>query len=167
MKIDIIFVHFALVLSLIVPFIIFALYAAQERKDLKKRFVEEAKLLNLNLNQKDLWNLNFIGLDIHQQRVLLVQKREELFFTYLVDLKTVLSCTVLYEWGHLKVNKEKEEVLKRVDLELFLQNGTKQIINLYDYEISYVQDYELKHAEKWKSIINASLSLRPIIHTAA
>lgn len=167
MKIDIIFVHFAVVIAVCVPYILFVLAAAKERKKIKRNFENAAKELNLKLDQIDKWNSNIIGIDKSQQKILLLQRRKESFYKEVIDLKKVKSSSILPERRTIKINKKNEELLQRVDLELTLYSGEKHIVNLFDSEMTYSQDYEMKNAEKWNRVINEALGLRPVVHVAA
>lgn len=167
MKIDIIFVHFAVVAAVAIPYIIFVLIAARERRSLKLELQREVKLHDLKLDEVDRWNSNIIGIDKTHQKVLLVQRRKQAFSVQLIDLKKVKSSILLHEVKTIKINKKDESLLQRVDLELSLYSGGKQVVNLFDTELTYFQDYEMKNAEKWNNILNEALCLRPLIHSAA
>lgn len=43
--------------------------------------------------------------------------------------------------------------------ELSLNGEERQLINLFDSEMIYIQDYEMKKAQKWNQNLNDSLSL--------
>lgn len=167
MKIDILIVHFAVVAAVSIPYILFVLAASNERKKIKREFEKAAKQLDLKLDQTDKWNANIIGIDKAHQKVLLVQRRKENFFTQIIDLKNVKSSVLLHDQRSIKINKKPEEVLQKIDMELSLYNGEKQLVNLFDCDLTYSQDYEMQNAEKWNKILNEALSLRPLIHSAA
>lgn len=167
MKIDIIFVHFAVVAAVAIPYILFILAAASQRKHLKLRFNKEAKDLDLKLDLVDRWNSNIIGIDKSRQKVLFVQRRREEIFAQVIDLKTVKGSLLLHQTGTVKIDEKKEEVLQKVELELSMYNGDKQVISFFDCDMTYYEDYEMKNAGKWSEIIKSSLTLRPLLHSAA
>lgn len=167
MKIDIIFVHFAVVAAVAIPYIIFVLIAARERKKLTSKFKKEAARYKLKINEIDKWSSNLIGIDSAQKKVLLVQRRGEIFLVHLIDLNSVKGSLLCHEEKTLKINKKNETILQRIDLELSLCNGEKQLVNLYDSELTYSPDYEMKNAENWNRIIINALSPRQIIQAAA
>ena len=167
MKIDIIFVHFAVVAAVAIPYILFILAAAIPRKHLKTKFNEEAKILDLKFDRIDRWNSNIIGIDITRQKVLFIQRKREEISVHLIDLKTIKSSLLTHQTATIKINKKNEEILQKVDLELSMYNGDKRIISFFDCDITYYQDYEMKNAEEWSKIINEFISLRPLIHSAA
>lgn len=167
MKIDIIFVHVAVVAAVAIPYILFILAAARPRKHLKLLFNKEAIALGLNLDQVDRWNSNIIGIDKTQQKVLFVQRIKEEISLQLIDLKMLKNTFLLHQTGTVKINKKNEEILQKVELELSMYNGDKQIISFFDSDLTYYQDYEMRNAEKWSKIIQESISLRPLVHSAA
>lgn len=167
MKIDIIFVHFAVVAAVAIPYIIFVLIAARERRKLKNKFSKEAEQYGLKINEIDKWNSNLIGIDTTSQKILLVQRRKEVFSVHLIGLRNIKSSMLLHEEKTFRINKKNENILQKIDLELSMCNGEKQLINLYDSEQSYSQDYEMKNADKWNRIILNAISIRPVLNAAA
>lgn len=167
MKIDIIFVHFAVVAAVAIPYILFVLAAASQGKNLKSRFNQEAKGLDLKLDRVDRWNSNIIGIDKSRQKVLFVQRRRGEIFAQVIDLKTVKSSLLLHQSATVKIDKKNEEVLQKVELELSMYSGDIQTISFFDCDMTYYQDYEMKNAGKWSQIISESISLRPLLHSAA
>lgn len=167
MKIDILIVHFAVVAAVAVPYILFVLAAARQRKNLKSRFNSEALALNLKLDRVDRWNSNIIGIDKTRQKVVFVQRRREEIIVQVIDLKIIKSSVLLHETATVKIDKKKEEVLQKVELELFMYNGDIQTISFFDCDMTYYQDYEMKNAEKWNQIIKESIGLRPLVQSAA
>ena len=167
MKIDIIFVHFAVVAAVALPYILFILAAAIPRKHLKSRFKEEAKTLDLHFDKVGRWNSNIIGIDIARQKVLFVQRRREETSVHLIDLKTIKSSLQIHQTETVRINKKNQEILQKVDLELSMYNGDKRVISFFDCDLTYSQDYEIQNAENWSKIINEFISLRPLVHSAA
>lgn len=167
MKIDIIFVHFAVVAAVAIPYFLFILAAARQRKHLKLKFNKEAKALDLELDQVDRWNSNIIGIDKTRQKVIFVQRRKEEISVQVIDLRAVKGSVLLHQTRTVQINKKKEEILQKVELELSMYNGDKQIISFFDCDMTYYQDLEMKNAGKWNEIIKASISLRPLVHSAA
>ncbi|WP_156877180.1 hypothetical protein [Salinimicrobium terrae] len=167
MKLDILFVDFVLVAAVFLSYFLFILIGRKESGRLKNKFSEETKKHQLRFEEKDSWNNNIIGLDKEKNKILLVQKKRTELVSEIIDLKQVCTCEILQEVQTLKIEQRTETILQRLDLQLKLHNGTMQIVNLYNCEETYMQDYELKHAEKWNRTINALISLRPNLNSAA
>ena len=167
MKIDILYVHIAVVAAVFIPYILFIILAARERKNLRTKFFREAKKLQLKFDHIDTWNRNIIGLDKHQQKLLLLQQKKDSVLVQAIDLKNVKNVLILEKIGSVKINSKKEDILQRLDLELCFYNAEPKLLNLFDSDEAYYQDYEMKNARKWCKILNDSLRLRPLIHSAA
>ena len=167
MKLDILIVDFALVAAVFLPYFLFILVSGKESGKLKNKFLEEAKKHQLTFYVKDRWNNNLVGLDKEKGKVLLVQKVKSGLTSEIIDLKQIRRCEILQEAQAVKIDQHKENVLQRLDLQLLLHNGTIKIVNLYNSEESYVQDYEMKHAERWNRTINEFAAFRPTINSAA
>lgn len=167
MKIDIIFVHIAVVAAVAIPYILFILAAARQRRLLKLRFNREAQDLNFKPDQIHSWNSNIIGIDKSLRKVLFIQKGKTSFSVQVIDLKNVKSSLLLHQNTTVKVNKKDVEILQKVELELSMYNGEVQTLSLFDSDITYYQDYEMKNAEKCNQIIGEFIRLRPSIHSAA
>lgn len=167
MKLDILIVDFILVAAVALPYLLFILLGQKEGVKLKNKFLEEAQKYELSFSEKDNWNNNIIGLDKEKAKILLLQKRKAGIVTEIIDLKQVRACSILEDVQTVKVNKRMENILQKIDLQLNLHDGSFQVINLYNCEETYSQEYELKHAERWNQTINASLVYRSIVNSAA
>ncbi|WP_156879191.1 hypothetical protein [Salinimicrobium xinjiangense] len=167
MKLDILIIDIALVALIVIPYILFILIGRREHNNLKNKFLNEAKYHQLRCEEVDTWNKNMMGLDKVRQKILLVQRRQTEFVTVLIELTEVKSCQILREVQTLKIDKRTEDILQRIHLQLILFNGSEKSVSLYNCDDTYYQEYELLHAERWNSSINALISFRPTINSAA
>ncbi len=159
MNLEIIAVNLAVVSIIFIPLFLLIYLGQSEYRKVDKQFKTEAKKFGLNITLKDRWNQNSIGIDIHQQKLLFVQKRNHECFVDLIDLNSITRCDFTQESDLIKINGEKEQVLQKIILELFNAQGVKKFsINLFDSENTIDQEYEVKHAEDWKQIINKNLT---------
>lgn len=156
-----------MVVCVFLPFFLFPIIGVIGKSKLAKKFEQEAKKFNLKIENKESWNLNLIGTDIIQNKLLFVQQRDKDFIVEVIDLNIVKSCNLLPEILQVKNNGKLENRLQRVDIELYMiQHEGKKLLNLYDYEHNYAQDLEMKHAEKWNEIIQKQLVQRYLKKTA-
>lgn len=167
MKLDILIVDAALIALVFLPYVLFIILGRREERKLKNKFLEEALKSQLKIEESDSWNKTIIGLDKEKCKILLVQKRKTGIAVELIDLKNVRASEILQEVQAVKIDTGNQNILQRIDLQLKLYNNSTQIINLFNCEDSYSQDYEVKHAEKWSSKISALIRLRPPIISAA
>lgn len=157
------------VISLVfVPYFFILYMGHREDRKLLLLFRKEAKRNGLNIILKDRWNLNVIGIDQKQQKILFVQRRDEGYYIKVINLCSIKNCELFHDSKYFKINGGKELILQKIDLVLQPFNSDeKLVISLYDSDRTFEQDYELKHAEKWQRIINNNLSINPITRKAA
>lgn len=168
MKIDMNIISVMLIIISIFPYFLLPYLQYRLDKRLKVKFQQEIKNHRLNLDMEDSWNLNIIGADFKQNRLLFVQRTDETFCVEIMDLSKVRDCTIRPEFFKYISRNKEENILQRVNLEFSLKYEDKKIVwNLYDCDVNYSQDLEMKHAEKWCSIIREQLTAKPILkHTA-
>lgn len=168
MKIDLILVSTILVVLIFLPFVLMPLLRNSDRKKLNKKFREEEKNHKLNTQLKENWNQNYIGLDLTEKKLLFVQKSEEDFVVEFIDLKLVNACKPFIEEINIQKDGKTESVLRRVNLEFSFKNSEiKKSINLFDYDLHFTQDLEVKHAGKWANLINQQLSIQSVLKRTA
>ena len=168
MNIELMLVSAILVVLIFIPFVLLPLLRNSDRKKLEKKFREEEKNYNITTQLKENWNQNYIGLDLTEKKLLFIQKSEEEFVVELIDLKLVNSCTSNIEELTIQKEGKTESLLRRVNLEFSFRNsGLKKSINLFDYDLHFTQDLEVKHAEKWAELINQQLSSQSVLKRTA
>ena len=168
MKIDIMIVSVILVLLVVLPFFLLPLIQMRGNKKLQKKFLEEALKQNLNIDLKEIWNLNMIGVDTVQKKLLFVQQQKDGFVSECIDLSRMQSSQVIITTSQIKRNRKPEEVLQRTDIEFSPNYGEeKKLLNLFNQDLNFVQDLEVKHAEKWNSLVQKYFSSRPFLKRTA
>lgn len=168
MKIDLIVISVILVTLVFLPFILFPYLQNSGNKKLNRKFREEAAKFNLNIDLQEKWNLNYIGIDSVQKKLLLVQRVDEQFKTEFVDLTKVKDSKVNVTHFQGENHGKIETKLQRVELEFsFHYTPGKQFVNLYDYDLNDNQDLEVKHAETWNKNIRNYISSQRILKNTA
>lgn len=167
MKIDFIVTSLILVMLVFLPFILLPLIQNSDRKKLQKKSEEESSKHGLNLDQKESWSMNFIGIDSAQKRMLWIQKLENELITDLVDLSEVRSTKLNITETEKKKDGKIEKILERIDLEFLLLNDEKKIISFFDNDLIFNQDLEVKHAEKWNGLIQKCLIQQKVLKKSA
>lgn len=167
MKIDLIIISVVLVLLVFLPFYLFPLLQNSGNKKIQKMFRKESENYGITPDLKERWNANLIGIDTVQRKLLFIQNSDEKFLTEFVDLREVNQTKVVVTTLPMKKDGKTENVLQRVDLEFsLLHKDEKKLVNLYDYDLCYTQDLEIKHAEKWNDHIQKYISSIPLKQTA-
>lgn len=167
MKLDIILVNLVVVAMVVVPYMLFIKMGWGEAQKLKNKFLQEtANHLGKSVEINS-WNQIMTGLDKPRQKLVLVQSLTEGYRVEIIDLKHMRSSEIKTEYETVVVNKVPTNILKRIDLEFTSISGEKNYLNLFDHNLTYRQDFELKHAEKLHFSISSCLNSRPLINSAA
>lgn len=168
MKIDFIVISVILVTLVILPFILIPLLQYRENKKLQKQFSDESARLNLNPDLKGNWNQNIIGIDSAQLKMLFLQKISDRIKAEVIDLNQMRSVRVITQDYKPAVGGKYDIILKRVDLEFtHLYKEEKQFLNLFDLDLTFTQDLEVRNAENWSREIQKLLSSRPVLRKSA
>lgn len=161
-------VNVAVVSLVFVPYYIFIRLGQQEYRKINKEFNVQKKRHNLKIDHMERWNLNAIGIDFTQQKLLFVQRRNEEIFAQVYDLSSIKMCQETSRHLSLRVDDVLQNILQTVDLELVHYNGEeKTVISLYNSDLTYNEDFELKHVQKWTELITRCISSRPIYKKVA
>ncbi len=148
MKIDFIIVSGILVILCFIPFILLPFLVNTKRKNLRRKFKEEALRLSLNISFKLNWNTNIAGIDILKKQFLFVQEPDSDFLIHHVDLTKVSLVKILSHFEEYRSNNKPVKNLTKIDLEFYEINTTSPLtVNLFNYALNYTQDYEIKNAE--------------------
>ncbi|MCM4167512.1 hypothetical protein KCTC52924_00989 [Arenibacter antarcticus] len=145
-----------LVLAVVIPFLVLNSSGKGEAKTIANRIKEFAKEAHLKFDQKESWGNRFIAID---------KTRKILVFSRIVNGEVVINevpmdqvekSTIQKATKMVKTNSGKENVLQKLDLEItyFAHHEKALLLNFYDIDQIYTEDYELKRAEKWNVIIN-------------
>lgn len=167
MKTELIIISVVLVLLVFLPFYLLPILQLRGNKKISQLFKKEAAKLNLNLDIKESWNLNLIGIDSAAQKLLVVQNHEEVLIRHF-DLKEVKQ-TVLHVLNIPVVkNGKTENILQRVDIEFsFYTKDEKETLSLYDYDLNTYQNYEVKNAENIHKHLQRLVMAHPVIKRTA
>ena len=168
MKTEMLLLDLAMVGFVFIPYVVLIMVGRRNAKMIKKSFLKEARTRGLNFDEIDSWNQNMIGIDKTQRKLLFVQKQPGTISIQVADLKEAREIQLLLERAPGKVNGKVSDVLHKTSLQICQTSG-KVIdqIRLYDVNLIYSQEYELKHAEKWHGLIKNLLHLKPQAQTAA
>ncbi len=168
MKIDFIIISGILVIISFLPFILFPLLIIKGEKKFKRKFKEEASRLGLNISYELKWNNNRVGIDVLKRQFLLVQNFSTDFIIRQVDLNKVCQIKLVTNNTEFKLQDKLMQTLSRVDLEFFENNAAGFItVNLFDYELNYTQDLEIKNAQKLVAELQKYLSSQPVLKRTA
>lgn len=168
MKIDFFIISGVLVIICFLPFILFPIITRKEEKKLFNKFKEEASRLGLIMSFELFWNSNMAGIDILKKQFLLVQRPDKDFIIQHINLNKVNQIKMVPENVEVRQQKKKVEVLSRIDLEFYeIYSAAPVTVNLFDHDLCYSQDLEIKNAQKLVSELQKYLNLQPVLKRTA
>lgn len=167
MKIDLIIISVVMVLLVFLPFYLLPILQHKGNKKISQIVKNEIAKLKLNLDIKESWNLNIIGIDSSAQKLLVVQSHEEVKVQHF-DLREVKHTELLVSTIPVVKNGKTENILQRVEIEFsFYTKEEKEILSLYDYDLNTYQDFEVKNAEKLNKNLQRLVIAHPVIKRTA
>lgn len=109
---------------------------------------------NLTLNQKEQWNNNLIGIDKAKKVLMFVKLATSENLITKIDLHDVKSCHINKITRDFKKDKKTESELQMLNLELtFVSRKPDVTLNFYDIKDNFSEEFEMKRAGTWESLI--------------
>ncbi|WP_158285051.1 hypothetical protein [Arenibacter aquaticus] len=144
-----------LVLVTVIPFLILNYSGKGEAKMLRKKADSLKKEFNLKFNLEENWGNSFIGLDTECNTLVFLKVFDGVVATEIIDLAAVDKSEIIKKDKVVRNAHGKEVVLEKLDLRIaFFDTGKPdKLLNFYDLEDVYLEDYELRRAEKWNAAI--------------
>ncbi|MDO7172293.1 hypothetical protein [Mariniflexile sp. AS56] len=157
MKISLIFLSTLLVLSVVIPFIIFIYNGSKNTVSIKKQ--AQALLANngIDYSVKDVWRKKFMGISSDGATLTYVKfNLEAPAVVSDIDLKAIKQCHII---KNEQKGSGKSLLLKALSLELVYKTaGTPNlIINFFNLDDDLTEDFELQRIEKWHTLITNAI----------
>ncbi|MEJ1223190.1 hypothetical protein [Sediminicola sp. 1XM1-17] len=155
MDLGLVIISVILVASVFVPFFIIDFSGKSGIKQMRKLFKMEVVNHNLKLTEEENWGNTFIGLDKEQKKLIFMKVLGTEPLIHVIDLSKVMACEIDSKVNTVKTKTKRETILQKLNLKITAieSNNAEVILNFYDAEGIYGEDFEFARAEKWKSII--------------
>lgn len=153
MDISLVIVSLTLVGSVFVPYYFFILAGNSETKKIRAKYKAAIAKNNLNISQEETWGNSYIAIDTDQKKLFFMKIYETESIEQLVDLNKIKETKIIEIKKSIKTKNGVKDLLEKLDLEIFFVNGERIILNFYDSNQIYSEDFELKRIEKWKAIV--------------
>ena len=141
----------------VLPFAWFMLIGKNNARKKEKLFKDAVKNDDLHFTTKEQWNNNFIGIDESKNILVFIKLINQETSILKIDLKRLKSCQINKKTRDFKREHRMETELQALDLELsFLLKNEITTLNFYDINDQLSEDFEMKRAEKWQTIIQQS-----------
>lgn len=160
MDLGLVIISLILVASVFLPFFIIDFSGKSGIKQMRKLFKLEQTKNNIKISEQENWGNCFIGVDKEQKKMIFMKFIDAEPLTHIVDLSKVYSCEIESKVATIKTKSKKENILQKLNLIISSFEGktSELILNFYDAEGIYGEDYENARAEKWRTIIKASMN---------
>ena len=148
-----------LVLCTVIPFVILNKSGKGDLKIMSKEIKNLVIESKLKFDLKESWGNSFIGLDSNNKKLIFSKVFDGVVALANIDLNEVSNVKIEKKTYELKSKNKRETVLEKLDLEISFLDHEKpaKILNFYDINSIYMEDYELVRAEKWNTAINGIL----------
>lgn len=154
MKTSFVIITTLLVLSVLVPFIIFIFKSSTNTSSIKKRSEVLLKTSGIVYGTTDVWRKNFIGLSKEKNTLTYINFKDEKPQINHVALQDIKQCNILKSY-----NNNANAALKNLDLELVsISSKSNVVINFFNLDEDLIQDFELPRIEKWQQLIKDALT---------
>lgn len=149
-----------LVLSTFLPFVILNKSGKGDLKIMSKKIKDLVDGTNLKFDVKENWANSFIGIDTRNNTLVFSKVFDGAVAVDSIDLNDIRKSGIVKKTHIAKSKNKKETVLESLDLEIWFLDEKKEnkILGFYDMDSIYVEDYEVRRAEKWNTLINDALS---------
>lgn len=137
----------------ILPIVYFIFLRKLESTKKESKLHALLKETGMSFNVNEQWSNNFIGLDSTQKVLVFVKNIDENPAIQTFHLKDLKGCTIISDTRSYKKDNKLETELISLNLELVFLNQ-KVLVNLYNKQRMLTQNFELKRAEKWKTLID-------------
>lgn len=157
MNTSLLIVSLILVSSVFLPFFLLDRSGKTAASRRNKMFRLATAKNKLALSEQETWGKSFIGIDQNQKKLLFMNVEGEAQLEKLIDLNLVRDCKINASYKKSSVKNQNDTILLKLDLELhYFRSAKVEVLNFYDIDCPYKEDYELNRAEKWKAIINSN-----------
>ncbi|MFG6685458.1 hypothetical protein ACGK9U_02660 [Mariniflexile sp. HNIBRBA6329] len=167
MKISLIIISTLLVLSVFLPFILFIYNGTKNTVSIKKQANALVKNNGITYSQKEVWRKNFIGISSDNKALTSIKfNTKNPSVVSDINLNEVKQCNIIKNYNN---GANKSLSLKNLGLELVYKSSAKPnvIINFFDIDEDFSEDFELQRIEKWHELIKNAISSPQIVKMAS
>lgn len=160
MDLGLIIISVILVASVFVPFFIIDFSGKSGIKQMRRLFKTEVDKHSLKLTDQENWGNTFIGEDREQKKLIFMKFLEADPIIHIIDLSKVYSCDIDSKVTTVKIKTKRESILQKLNLKIYSiePENSEVMLNFYDAEGIYGEDFEFARAEKWKTIIKGYIN---------
>ena len=149
-----------LVALIFLPLVLLGRWGNKSKRKLQREFRAIAKKYGLNIVEMEVWANANIGWDSDKNNLLFVRSEKDCLTKELIDMNLVADCQVHTSTKTIRKQKPGQDSLLQVDLQISF-SGNRQpmkLLNFYDHNRMYSEDFEILRAKKWSKLIKEQAS---------
>ena len=158
MKLSFTLIEILVVSSVFVPFFIFIYKGLNSASKTKQKAEKITKLSGFVYKLKEVWVNKFIGLAEDDNMLTYIQFNEDKHKIFNLKLSEIKSCELITNY---KTGKDKVTRLQYLDLKIAFYSSLNEevILNFFNTNDGFTEDYEMLRVEKWNNIINKNINI--------
>ena len=166
MKISFTLLATLVVLSVVIPFLIFVFKGLNSTSKTKQKAKNLLKSNNYKYNITEVWNNKFIGLTQDKTILTYIHFKEESTIYENINISEIQSCESI---SNYKTDRDKVTRLKKLDLKIVFKSDKKEplLLCFYDSNQGFIEDYESRRIENWETIVKTEINKREVIKKAS
>lgn len=156
MKTSLVIISTLLVLSVIVPFILFIYNSSKGTMSIKKQTKLLLKTNGIVYGDTEVWRKNFIGISNDKKTLTYINFKKDIPHLNNMSLSDIKQCNIIKNYNN---STSTTPTLKNLDLELVNKSASKPhvIIAFFNLDEDLIQDFELQRIEKWQQLIKNAI----------
>jgi len=160
MSTTIIIIYVILAACLVLPIYLFNKNSKNNTSKAHKAHLLEIKNHNLELKDQEEWHNLIIGIDTNQNKLLYSKTTMNTNDTTVISLSEIKHCKIVKSVRPINRKGKKENILEKLALEfVYSKNNLPNILlEFYDVNGDFREDFEMKRAEKWAGKVNTQLA---------
>lgn len=153
MKTSLVIISTLLVLSVIVPFLIFIYKGSSNTNNIKK-LVQPFLPNGIIYGTTEVWRKNFIGISNDKNILTHISFKENRPHINNISLNDIKQCTIVKSYNNANT------ALKNLALEFTMKSNPKSnvCINFFNIDDDLREDFEMPRIEKWHQLIKDALA---------
>lgn len=166
MKISFTLLAILVVLSVVIPFLIFVFKGLNSTSKTKQKAENLIKSSNYKYEKTEVWNNKFIGITKDKTVFTYIHFKDENTIYKNINVSEIQSCESI---SNYKTDRDKVIRLKNLDLKISFKSNNKEplLLCFYDTNEGFIEDYESRRIENWESIVKTELNKREAIKKAS
>lgn len=150
-----------------IPFFLFNVSGKSNLKKVKETAKAVSIANHLVISQNEIWGNSYIGIDEKQQKILFLKLTAGEAKEQIISIPLVKECVILEQRKFFKVKDKKDSHLEKLDLKITLQAGSPYLLNFYDENLNFSEDFEAKRIAKWRLLISQLITNESLIQEVA